>query len=242
MTPQGEAKYRKLRRGIFLGSDHLLLCARNMFTESYRRLYFNEIQCVLLRRTGRRLAISLFWAPLLLIAVIWILADLGDGSFPPSAPGGFVLLALLCIPVAGITINILLGPTCRVHIRTPIATRWFAGRERKVRKIIELLCEQITKVQGPLQLEQIAATQAQATPSASAQNFASQSTFAGEVLRDMASAATNGEPAAPASQAAARGATVAPASGTAADNAAMAPGAAVAPAPVDAGASEARND
>jgi hypothetical protein len=188
MTAQGEAKYRKLARNIFLASDHLLSRSRSMFRESYKRFYFNEIQYIILQPTAGWHVRSVL---LLVLLAACASALAGDDGTTIGTVG--VLIAGI-----GLGMNLMVGPSCRVIMRTALGTQRLYGATtvRRAKKIIHRLNEEITKVQGPLPL-QAEATRAPATANTSASNPAAQSMFAGEALGDLASTAANGATVAP---------------------------------------------
>jgi len=141
-------KYERLSRNCYLGPDHLLLCARSFFTEQYRRLYFNDIQCVVLQRTGAwHWYTVLFALPLAIVLLIGF-----SGGFDHSASA--VTLLIFLVPLlGGLVVNLVLGPSCRVSIRTAVGTQWAQGREPKSRKIVQRLAAEVTQVQGPMPLD-----------------------------------------------------------------------------------------
>jgi hypothetical protein len=150
MSVQGEVSYHKLTGKIFLAGDHLLNRSRSMFTESYRRFYFNEIQYIIIQRTaGWHVRSVLLLVPL----TVSVLAAVASHGLLTSTIVAALILGW------GLGMNLMAGPSCRVIIRTPLGTQRLYGATtvRRAWKIIQRLSKEITKVQGPLQVEQAAA-------------------------------------------------------------------------------------
>jgi len=159
MSDGGDIKYVKLTRHAFVASDHLLSRSRSMFTESYKRFYFNEIQYIILQRTSGWHVRTILLLVLLAISMLPVLPLLISGSVVLSFESVAWGLIGVTLAVIGLVINLIVGPGCQVIMRTPVGTQRLYGATtmRRARKIIDRLNEEITKVQGPLQVEQVAA-------------------------------------------------------------------------------------
>lgn len=128
---------------LALADDHLLKVENMRFTERYKRFYFHDIQAVLIRRTATGLVWSTVWAFLALALLLPIPeVDATDGRIVLAIAGGFFLLLLV--------INLILGPTCSVHIVTAIQTEELPSlnRIRRTRRVVALLTERIRATQG----------------------------------------------------------------------------------------------
>jgi hypothetical protein len=153
-------EYRRLPgrcRGWFrvsttwIGPDHLLLVDRVLVSETYRRIYFHDIQAIVTRPTERFLA----WFSLLLLGSMGLAAlaiNTQDGwRVFWAAPAGMV--------VAALAVHVIRGPTWACHVRTPLQTvelraqrrrRWVMETQRRLRPRVD-------EVQGSLSREAILA-------------------------------------------------------------------------------------
>jgi hypothetical protein len=153
MVMAGKKKpYRKLSGDMFAllftnslwqGDDHLLRAESGMMQERYWRFYFKDIQAVRLQRTRAHVYWALLWATLV---VGWCLTLLIE-SFPSPVSLGFGFFFFLLL-----LINLLLGPSCQVHLQTAVQVQRLAGlrRVRKARKVMDRIREAVEQVQGPL--------------------------------------------------------------------------------------------
>jgi hypothetical protein len=147
-----EKKYRRLSGGRFglfsthslwQGHDHLLRAESGMMIERYWRFYFTDIQAVLLHRTWTHYYWSLLWT---ILSLAWGTCLLIE-PFPRSLALGFGLLFLLLLAA-----NLILGPSCRVHLQTAVQVQRLPGlvRVRKARRVMDRIREAAERVQGPL--------------------------------------------------------------------------------------------
>jgi hypothetical protein len=144
--------YRKLsgtRFGLFFthslwqGDDHLLRVESGMAIERYWRFYFADVQAVLLHRTRAHHYWSLLWA---ILALAWG-AGLLIEPFPRFLALGFGTFFLLLLAV-----NLILGPSCRVHLQTAVQVQQLPGlvRVRKARRVMDRIRKAAERIQGPL--------------------------------------------------------------------------------------------
>lgn len=145
---------------VWLGDDHVLLVRGRTFLESYRRFFFNDIQGIVVRRTYLGRGWNAIWGPLALFFGLLSLAF--DGA------GMIVMLSLAAPFVIGLIVNIALGPTCALHIRTAVQTEHVPAISRisAARKFIARVEPLIAAAQGGPPGEQmmaeLAATQNEA--------------------------------------------------------------------------------
>lgn len=144
--------YRKLTRlhrtlgamsQLWLGPDHLLHVQSTGYTESYRRFYLRDIQCMLVVHTGRRAYLALTLGAIMLI----IVAFMTQGG---AGPVGFGILAAVFLPL--FLWNHLLGPGCRVVLITAVQQENIASLSRlpKTRRVLGELRTQIEAAQADL--------------------------------------------------------------------------------------------
>jgi hypothetical protein len=133
---------------LWLGADHLLLVRTTLATESYRRFYFDDIRAVTLRRTNRRMVWGWVWAvaalvPGALAAVCaWfaMTAEGGDDAVGPAVVAVFLAVPSVVCLVAWV-LNLAWGPTCVVHVQSPVQMVPLGplSRERRARRVLGLL-------------------------------------------------------------------------------------------------------
>ena len=127
--------YKKLpgRSGqsrLWLGEDHLLLVTKSGYHESYRRLYFSDIQAIIVRKSAQRMIINIICGSCALLFVP--LAFIGPLRLLVT-----VALVLVCLAVV---INSLLGSTCKCSIQTMTARHPIPPLER-TRYVLKTLSE-----------------------------------------------------------------------------------------------------
>jgi hypothetical protein len=160
-----EPKYRRLtrsRRGsqafitavnsrssLWLGKDHVLCVDVEGFTETYKRFYFRDLQLITVRTTHRR---AIWNAVLTIPLAILLVALIVDGAGVLSATSAVILAFVL-------TVNNILGPTCRVYFHTAVQTAEIPSLSRvsRTHKVIERIRPLIAAAQGLLSPEEAAA-------------------------------------------------------------------------------------
>jgi hypothetical protein len=149
---------------LYLGPGHLLLVSSTGFSESYKRFYFNDIQAVVVQRTGGWHVVSGIFGALSALCLAGWLLEARNGVF--SGLAGLVfgsIVTVLC--VVPLLANLVLGPTCACQIRTAVQTERLPTlkRLRSARKVLATLKPLIAAAQGTLSAE---ATQTLAPPAA----------------------------------------------------------------------------
>ena len=135
---------------LWTGPDHLLLVAGTRFSEDYKRFYFSDIKAIVLRRTRQ-------WELQLKIAgVITALAGL-FAVFAMKMTHPNVGLAIFLGILGGIALfslifNLIAGPTCVCHLRTPVQQEEIPSlcRLRTARKTLKKIRPLIESVQGAM--------------------------------------------------------------------------------------------
>lgn len=151
-VPPPAPAYRKLTRlhrtlgamsQLWLGPDHLLHVQSTGYTESYRRFYLRDIQCMLVVHTGRRTYLAITLAVFVLILAA-MMAQGGSGLV------GFVILGVVFLPL--FLWNHLLGPGCRVVVITAVQQENVASLSRlpKTRRVLGELQALIEAAQADL--------------------------------------------------------------------------------------------
>jgi hypothetical protein len=138
------------RSNLWLGKDHLLGVETEGYTESYKRFYFQDIQSITLRKTGRGWVLAIVTG--LLTGFFAFVAAAVD---PAEAKWVFGIIAGVCaIPFL---LNFLYGPTCACELRTAVQTEEIPslGRIRRARKVIARLRPLIADAQGRITADEI---------------------------------------------------------------------------------------
>lgn len=143
-------RYKKLARSflgantLYQGSDHLLSIKSHSLSEDYLRLYYRDIQAVIIRKSIKGIILNLCFGILFLFFSIPAFQLEGGWS-------GFFFIITGCFLLL-VSINLLRGPTCTFHVMTPVQTVGCPalGRTRKVTKVMKRLRPLIEGVQGTL--------------------------------------------------------------------------------------------
>ncbi|HEY4300612.1 MAG TPA: hypothetical protein VGM73_07055 [Candidatus Didemnitutus sp.] len=145
MNPPAKSPYRLLARGIgatqlWMAGEHLLLVRTVVWSESYRRFYFRDIQAILLVHTSRRLYWNL--GLLGLAFVVLMISHAAGGQWISDAIIGAIFLPLLVR-------NNVLGSGCRVVLTTAVQDEAIPclRRLRQARRVIATLTPLIKAAQ-----------------------------------------------------------------------------------------------
>lgn len=134
---------------LYTGPGHVLSVTTTLFSEDYMRFYYRDIQAIIIRKTVGGKIFNLGFAILLIISCIPALSlDGGWSGFFFFMTALFLLLLL---------INLLRGPTCVCHVRTPIQTVRLRAlnRVRKANRAMSRLRPLIEGAQGSLSEESL---------------------------------------------------------------------------------------
>lgn len=134
---------------LWIGDDHLLLVELRGFTETYRRFYFRDVGAILVRRT-RRAAV---WSALLGVPGLVFL-----GIAARAGPGWNVFWGCLAgLAFLALAANIVLGPSCKCALWTPLQTVDLRSlrRLRRARRVVDRLRPYLELEQGRLTGDEI---------------------------------------------------------------------------------------
>jgi len=153
------------RYELHLGPDHVLHLRRGMFTETYKRFYFDDIQALVIGRTSGRGVMNL---------ALGVASGIGVSiALAVSAAAGLDVLARVLLAACGATFplallawNTALGSTCRCRLYTAVQTEDLAAmsRLRRAEATLAILRPLIEEAQGPVTPETL---DADSGPSAS---------------------------------------------------------------------------
>ena len=121
LTRQGRGSraligFTPARGQLYLGSDHLLIVVRQHFGESYRRVYYADVQAIQVRKTSANLTT---WITTSILAILLIL--MGIFAMNSAADGLQYLFWTLATPLTLMSlIFLLMGPSSICYITTPV--------------------------------------------------------------------------------------------------------------------------
>lgn len=129
---------------LWQADDHLLLVKNNIYTQSYKRYFFADIQALILRVTNHRKIYGLcFGVPFALFLLIALLRNAPE-KYLWLFPAGIFLLCFL--------VNWFRGPSCEATIVTRVQSHTLpVNRLRKARKVYQTLTALIERHQGHLE-------------------------------------------------------------------------------------------
>ena len=132
---------------LWLANDHILSVDNRIFSESYRRFYFRDIQAIIVQQTRRGKVWNIAWSVLTGFAVVLALSFKKYGILPFGILAGLFMVAWF--------VNWVLGPTCTCEIITAVQRETLPslGRLKTAEKVIPALRQVIKKTQGELNLE-----------------------------------------------------------------------------------------
>lgn len=147
---QKEQAYQKLpgwsvnlfdTKSLWQGENHLLYVEALFFKESYKRFDYNDIQTILLQRTGTHLVWSFLWGALTFLFGIIVFIVPG----PPYVSGAFLAIFLIALLA-----NLIMGPSCIVYLQTAVQLQKLASlrRVRTAGKVMTRIKSLVEKEQG----------------------------------------------------------------------------------------------
>jgi hypothetical protein len=132
---------------LWAGAGHLMIVGSTGYTESYARIEFRDIQAFVVTGSRRRTV---------MLAVFGVIALIGAALLillRRSVEYTIISVPLLAAGVIGLAINLLLGPSCVVHVVTHVQTTKLPSilRRRKARKVLARLEPEILATQAGVQ-------------------------------------------------------------------------------------------
>jgi hypothetical protein len=127
-----------IRKRLYQGADHLLLIQSTGYSEDYRRVFYRDIRCVIIRRNRRYLWFSLVFAGSILLVVALVLAIYSRSSLG----GSWLALTILVAPLAlMLAVHLMRGPTCDCYVTTGVQTVVLPTPQRvdKVARLLDFL-------------------------------------------------------------------------------------------------------
>ncbi len=143
---------RGRRVQLWLGSDHLLVVDSDGAREYYKRIRYQDVQTIMLRKTSEgTVGNAVLGVVALLFLVFAMTAD--------STTARGVLFGVAAFFALFLVLNSLLGPTCVCQLRTAVQTEELPSlnRVRRALKALDRLRPLIVAAQGQLAPEEIPA-------------------------------------------------------------------------------------
>lgn len=143
------------KQSLWLGSDHLLSVMNRGYSEDYKRFYYRDVRAIQIRRTSAYSVINVVFGAFLTICVVVQFLGAFFWGWTEGAQVSFAictgLFAALCL------VNVLLGPTCAVHLYTAVHNESMPSlnRLRSANKATQLLRAKVESVQGALTREHL---------------------------------------------------------------------------------------
>ncbi len=140
---------------LWMGEDHLLAVESTGYTEQYRRLYYKDVQAVILRETSRKRDLGILFASVAFLASLPALIHLDTFDSPLSVAG--ILTSAACLIL--LLLNLYKGPTCTCSVQMPIAVHELPSlkRRKNVEIFLSLLKPRVEKLQGKLSRDELRA-------------------------------------------------------------------------------------
>jgi hypothetical protein len=167
------------RSSLWLGDDHLLCVDSSGYTETYKRFYFRDIQCIVITETKWQT----IWNGFLMMPPAFALIGFMISAFPwkqhvGAAIAWSIVTTVFLVPLI---INNIRGATCICQLRTAVQIEELPSlcRVRQTRKVLETIRPLIVATQGMLTTEEVSARlreAAQPVPNAPPQSPAFEST------------------------------------------------------------------
>lgn len=138
-------------QNLWLGPRHLLVVDNTGYRENYYRIELTDIQAFVVERTLALTIRSIIFGALLLITA--------SAAYATSGGARMAWALVSVVPALLLLVDLLLGPTCRVFLRTPIQILrlYSLNRVRRARRIMALLRPRIEQAQGTMEPAQLAA-------------------------------------------------------------------------------------
>jgi hypothetical protein len=135
---------------VWEGEDHLLLVDRMGYTETYKRLYFRDIQAVMIRKTAKAAVQNCVMSILALLFFLW-------GTAVMNLPGRVTLWIIGGCFALFTLINLLFGPTCVTYIKTPVQNEQLPSlnRLRTARKAMNRIRPRLLEAQGAFTADEV---------------------------------------------------------------------------------------
>lgn len=136
---------------MYLGDDHLLTVDWDGAKEYYKRFRYEDIQALTIRRTHEARLLNAVLGCLAGLLFVLALVAAGERGLM------WFLIVLGSVAVLGLTINLILGPSCQCHLQTAVQNEELVslGRLKRAQQALGRLQERISAVQGTLAAEEI---------------------------------------------------------------------------------------
>lgn len=129
----------------WLGPDHLLIVTVDGYTERYRRIFFRDIQAIVIRRTTTWIWLTVALSALSLVGAV---LPASTGAFEGMIVGSLILAGF----GGGLIFNLIAGPTCTCRVITAVQNRDLPhlNRWKSANRLLEALQVEVNQVQRPI--------------------------------------------------------------------------------------------
>lgn len=136
---------------LWMAEDHLLLVDTALVHETYKRLYFKDIQAIILQENNRFVVSTVVHGLLILLFAVLIVRS-------QAPPAQFFLGLILALFFYHLVKNFTNGQTCDCYIRTAVQTQKLGTltRFKSARKVLDRVLPKIEAAQGKLTPEMTA--------------------------------------------------------------------------------------
>lgn len=147
---------RGRRVQLWEGREHLLLVEWTGYREYYRRFNYRDIQAFVMRQTRERVLWNIALAVPLVFCGFMLSVGITDSMQRGFAQGDVALFitfgTVSLMLIAGMLVNIALGPTCTCEVQTAVQSYPLPslGRLKRAQKVIARLRPRIEAEQGQL--------------------------------------------------------------------------------------------
>ncbi len=153
----GSFPFFRWKSKLYWGNNHLLLRNTNLSTDRYNRFFYDKIQSVTIQDSTKRRTNNFIWGGCTVFFVsMLIIGQLTGGSFRSNSLH-FFFTAILLLSIFYLSVNNILGSTCRFFIRTSIKQTEIhcLCRKKHAEAFFNLLVVKLNGIQGEFQKEKV---------------------------------------------------------------------------------------
>jgi hypothetical protein len=142
---------------LYWGNNHLLLRNTNLSVDRYNRFFYDKIQSVTIQDSPKRRKNNFIWGCCAGFFASMLMIVLLSGGHFMSNGFQFFFTVVLILSIFYLSVNNILGPTCRFFIVTAIKKTEIhcLCRKKHADAFFTLLVEKINSIQGELQKEKV---------------------------------------------------------------------------------------
>ncbi len=144
----------KSKTRLYLGPDHLLIELSDWVSEHYQRIYYRDVQAVLVEATYRQRNWTIILVSLAILFGVFLLVSLGTSMV---LTGFWIFWVGLFVSAA--LVNHWRGAGCQCHVVTPVQKAELSSLNRlpMALSVVELIKAKVREAQGVLSQEEVSA-------------------------------------------------------------------------------------